>query len=69
MKAKVLINGEESIQLAVDASVQISNHAGFSSLDTTLIASSVSESCSNVVKYADRGELLISYNEIYNKNI
>ena len=65
MKAKVLINGEESIQLAVDASVQISNHAGFSSLDTTLIASSVSESCSNVVKYADRGELLISYNEIF----
>ncbi len=65
MKAKVLISGEESIQLAVDASVQISNHAGFSSLDTTLIASSVSESCSNVVKYADRGELLISYNEVF----
>jgi serine/threonine-protein kinase RsbT len=65
MKAKVLINGEESIQLAVDASVQISSRAGFSSLDTTLIASSVSESCSNVVKYADRGEILISYNEIY----
>ncbi len=66
MKAKVLINGEESIQLAVDASVQISNHAGFSSLDTTLIASSVSESCSNVVKYANRGELCISYDEICN---
>jgi serine/threonine-protein kinase RsbT len=66
MKAKVIIDSEESIQLAVDASVQISSRAGFSSLDTTLIASSVSESCSNVVKYADRGELSISYDEFFN---
>lgn len=53
----VLIDGFPSIKRAVHTAVAGSSQMGFSSLDTNLIASAVSEVATNVVKYAQEGKM------------
>lgn len=55
--ATIAISNPSSVEEAVQLAVGVSYQMKFSTLDTNLIASSVSEVATNVLKYAQQGEM------------
>ena len=67
MGLRVLIDGESKIQDAVEKALYTARNLEFSELELNMIASSVSEVSTNIVKYADKGELTITHHQTLNR--
>jgi len=56
---RVPINSDQDIVLARQKGRSLANEAGFSAVDSTLIATAISELARNIVSYAKNGEILL----------
>lgn len=59
-ETKVSINSDADIVLARQKGRELAVHLGFSSTDSTLIATAISELARNIVLYAKQGEIIVS---------
>ncbi len=57
---RVPINSDQDIVLARQKGRSLAAEAGFSSVDSTLIATAISELARNIVSYAKTGEILLT---------
>jgi serine/threonine-protein kinase RsbT len=57
---RVPINSDQDIVLARQKGRSLATEAGFSAVDSTLIATAISELARNIVSYAKTGEILLS---------
>lgn len=57
---RVAINSDQDIVLARQKGRSLAAEAGFSAVDSTLIATAISELARNIVSYAKTGEILLT---------
>jgi serine/threonine-protein kinase RsbT len=57
---RVPINSDQDIVLARQKGRSLASEAGFSAVDSTLIATAISELARNIVSYAKKGEILLT---------
>lgn len=59
-ETKVPINSDADIVVARQKGRELAVHLGFSSTDSTLIATAISELARNIVLYAKQGEIIVA---------
>jgi serine/threonine-protein kinase RsbT len=57
------VSADTDIVKARQKGRELATQSGFSSLDSTLIATAISELARNIVRYADRGEIILKLAE------